>query len=56
LVRVTSAALSEVANLVEAGKVTSRLGPFLRLSDARLAHEMLEGRVPREPGKIVLAP
>ena len=56
LVRVTSAALSEVANLVEAGKLTSRLGPFLRLSDARLAHEMLEGRVPREPGKIVLAP
>ena len=56
LVRVTSAALSQIASMVETGKLTSRLGPLLRPSDARRAHEMLDGIVPREPGKIVLTP
>jgi NADPH:quinone reductase-like Zn-dependent oxidoreductase len=55
LVDVTRAALEQVAELVDAGTLQVRLGPVLPLADARIAHEMLEGQRPREPGKIVLS-
>jgi NADPH:quinone reductase-like Zn-dependent oxidoreductase len=55
LVDVTSAALTRIADLVDAGVLRPRLGAVLPLADARQAHEMLEGLRPRPPGKIVLA-
>ena len=55
LVNVTSQYLSEIAGLVDGGKLRTRVGAVLPLADAREAHLMLE-RVPPQPkGKIVLA-
>jgi NADPH:quinone reductase-like Zn-dependent oxidoreductase len=55
LVDVTSAALTRIAELLDAGELRTRLGPVLPLAEARHAHEMLEGLRPRIPGKIVLS-
>ena len=55
LVDVTSAALTRIAELLDAGELRTRLGPVLPLAEARNAHEMLEGLRPRLPGKIVLS-
>ena len=55
LVDVTSAALVRIAELLDAGDLSPRLGPVLPLAEARQAHEMLEGLRPRLPGKIVLS-
>ena len=55
LVDVTSAALARIAELLDAGDLSPRLGPVLPLAEARQAHEMLEGLRPRLPGKIVLS-
>ena len=55
LVDVTSASLARIAELVDAGDLSPRLGPVLPLSEARQAHEMLDGLRPRAPGKIVLS-
>jgi NADPH:quinone reductase-like Zn-dependent oxidoreductase len=54
IVEVTSAALGAVADLLVKGEATTRLGPRLKLAYARLAHQMLAGKVKRESGKIVL--
>jgi NADPH:quinone reductase-like Zn-dependent oxidoreductase len=53
LVDVSSRVLEQIASLIEAGELTTRVGDVLPLSDARIAHEMLAGK-PHKPGKIVL--
>jgi NADPH:quinone reductase-like Zn-dependent oxidoreductase len=55
LVAVTAAGLAQLADLIQGGKLHTRVGEVLPLSDARMAHEMLAGRKHR-PGKIVLVP
>ena len=55
LVDVTSAALSRIAELLDAGDLRTRLGAVLPLAEARYAHEMLDGLRPRTSGKIVLS-
>lgn len=55
LVDVTSAVLTQLAALLDEGKLRTRVGPVLPLSEARSAHEMLEGVRQRPPGKIVLS-
>ena len=55
LVSVTTAVLQDLAALIDAGRLTVRVGEVLPLSQARTAHEMLAGR-PHKPGKIVLLP
>lgn len=54
LVRVTSEALGELSPLFASGKLEVRVGTVLPLSDAVLAHQMLEGTRPKVGGKIVL--
>jgi len=54
LVDVTTEALSKITALVEAGTLKNRIGEVLPLAEARTAHEMLDGIVPRTPGKIML--
>lgn len=53
-VNVTSAALSTLAVLFQAGRLITSVGEVLPLADARLAHEMLAGK-PHQRGKIVLS-
>jgi NADPH:quinone reductase-like Zn-dependent oxidoreductase len=53
IVQVRSAALGELAALVEANEIATQVGEVLELSQAREAHEMLAGR-PHRRGKIVL--
>ena len=55
LAAVTAAGLTQLADLIQSGKLRTRVGEVLPLSDARMAHEMLAGRKHR-PGKIVLVP
>ena len=55
LVQVTTRHLTEIAALVDAGKLKTRVGAVLPLPDAREAHLMLERRRPAPKGKIVLA-
>ncbi len=55
LVDVNRGALSRIAALLAAQEIEGRLGPTLPLGQARRAHEMLDGMVPRPPGKILLA-
>jgi NADPH:quinone reductase-like Zn-dependent oxidoreductase len=55
LVRVTSQCLTEIADLIDSGKLRTRVGTVLPLADARDAHFILEGRRPPSKGKIVLA-
>lgn len=55
IVGVDAACLGRLAALVDAGQLVTRVGTQLRLDQARLAHEMLEGPATRRPGKIVLA-
>jgi NADPH:quinone reductase-like Zn-dependent oxidoreductase len=55
LVAVTTAGLGRLAGLIDAGRLRTRVGETLSLSEARLAHRMLEDRN-RKPGKIVLVP
>jgi NADPH:quinone reductase-like Zn-dependent oxidoreductase len=54
LVNVTSQYLSEIAALIDAGKLRTRVGVVLSLADAREAHLMLENIRPRPKGKIVI--
>ena len=53
LVEVSSQRLEQIAALIEAGELTTRVGDVLPLADARIAHEMLAGRRHKR-GKIVL--
>jgi NADPH:quinone reductase-like Zn-dependent oxidoreductase len=55
LVNVTSQYLTEIARLIESGKLRTNVGAVLPLADAREAHFMLERVRPRPKGKIVLA-
>lgn len=54
LVAVTTARLAEIADLLDAGHLTTSVGEVLPLAEARRAHEMLAGS-PDKRGKIVLA-
>jgi NADPH:quinone reductase-like Zn-dependent oxidoreductase len=54
LVQVTTAALQRIGALLEQGLLRARVGTILPLSEAQVAHEMLEGQRPHPPGKIVL--
>ena len=54
LVDVSSPRLEQIAALIEAGELHTRVGDVLPLADARIAHEMLAGK-PHKRGKIVLA-
>jgi NADPH:quinone reductase-like Zn-dependent oxidoreductase len=54
LVNVTTQYLTEIAGLIDKGKLRTRVGKVLPLADAREAHLILEGRLPRPKGKIVL--
>jgi NADPH:quinone reductase-like Zn-dependent oxidoreductase len=55
LVNVTSQNLADIAGLVDGGKLRTRVGAVLPLSEAREAHFMLERVRPQPKGKIVLA-
>jgi NADPH:quinone reductase-like Zn-dependent oxidoreductase len=55
LVAVTTSTLLALSELLEIGALRTRVGELLPLSQAQLAHEMLEGRK-HAPGKIVLVP
>ena len=54
LVDVTSRYLTEIARLVDGGKLRTNVGAVLPLADARDAHFMLERVRPQPKGKIVL--
>jgi NADPH:quinone reductase-like Zn-dependent oxidoreductase len=55
LVNVTRRYLTEIARLVDGGKLRTSVGAVLPLADAREAHFMLERVRPQPKGKIVLA-
>jgi NADPH:quinone reductase-like Zn-dependent oxidoreductase len=55
LVNVKSQYLTEIADLIDSGKLRPRVGTVLPLADAREAHFILEGRRPPSKGKMVLA-
>jgi NADPH:quinone reductase-like Zn-dependent oxidoreductase len=55
LVNVTTQALTEIARLIDGGKLKTNVGAVLPLADAREAHLMLERVRPQPKGKIVLA-
>jgi NADPH:quinone reductase-like Zn-dependent oxidoreductase len=54
LVVVNTEGLRRIAELIDAGELTTTVGEVLPLAEAGLAHEMLAGR-PHKRGKIVLA-
>jgi NADPH:quinone reductase-like Zn-dependent oxidoreductase len=55
LVKVTREYLTQIAELIDSGKLRTRVGTVLSLADAREAHFILEGQRPPPNGKIVLA-
>ncbi|MGC4054434.1 MAG: NADP-dependent oxidoreductase [Paludibaculum sp.] len=55
LVKVTSRYLEVITTLIDGGMLRTHVGAVLPLSDARLAHLMLERMRPQPKGKIVLA-
>jgi NADPH:quinone reductase-like Zn-dependent oxidoreductase len=55
LVNVTRPYLTEIARLVDSGKLKTNIGAVLALAQAREAHFMLEGARPQPKGKVVLA-
>ena len=54
ITQVNTASLNRITALFEAGKLMTRVGATLQLSEVRVAHEMLDGTRPRPDGKIVL--
>ncbi|WP_417021045.1 NADP-dependent oxidoreductase [Candidatus Phyllobacterium onerii] len=54
LVEVTGDRLAKIADFIDNGKMRTQVGAVLSLAEARTAHEMLEGILPRPRGKIVL--
>jgi len=54
LVEIASPYLTQLATLIDAGVLKPSVGRVLPLSDVRIAHEMVDGRLPRPAGKIVL--
>jgi NADPH:quinone reductase-like Zn-dependent oxidoreductase len=55
LVQVNSRCLTEIASLIDGGKLKTQVGAVLPLADAREAHLMLEHLRPQPKGKIVLS-
>ena len=55
LVNVTTAHLTQIAAMIDAGNLAVNVGTVLPLADARVVHDMLEGIRPRSRGKIVLS-
>jgi NADPH:quinone reductase-like Zn-dependent oxidoreductase len=55
LVDVKTKYLAEIADLIDLGNLRTHVGAVLPLRNAREAHLMLEGSLPRPKGKIVLA-
>jgi NADPH:quinone reductase-like Zn-dependent oxidoreductase len=56
IVDVTRSRLAELAELFNEGRLRTNQLLVMPLAQARQAHEMLDGRRPRPPGKIVLQP
>lgn len=54
LVNVTYESLTQIAELIDSGRIAAQVGEVIPLAKARLAHEMLAGK-PHKRGKIVLA-
>jgi NADPH:quinone reductase-like Zn-dependent oxidoreductase len=54
LVNVTTAQLDDITAEIDAGELVTNVGDILPLSEAIVAHEMLEGIRPHAKGKIVL--
>ena len=54
LVKVTTGHLTELADMIDRGKLRTRVGIVLPLSEAREAHFILEGQRLAPKGKIVL--
>jgi NADPH:quinone reductase-like Zn-dependent oxidoreductase len=54
LVEVTTERLRNIASLIDAGELKTRIGAVLDLAEARKAHLMLDNRETRRRGKIVL--
>jgi NADPH:quinone reductase-like Zn-dependent oxidoreductase len=54
LVEVTTERLRQIASLIDAGELKTRIGAVLDLADARKAHLMLDNREKRPQGKLVL--
>ena len=54
LVNVTTERLQTIARMMETGSLVTTVGTVLPLSEARTAHEMLDGNQPKPRGKIVL--
>ena len=54
LVIVTTERLQTIARMMETGSLVTAVGAVLPLSEARTAHEMLDGIRPKPRGKIVL--
>jgi NADPH:quinone reductase-like Zn-dependent oxidoreductase len=54
LVDVNTRVLDRLAAEFDAGRLKAEVGTVLPLADAVKAHEMLEGRLPKRPGKLVL--
>jgi NADPH:quinone reductase-like Zn-dependent oxidoreductase len=55
LVNVTTSHLTRIAVMIDAGELRTNVGTVLPFTDARTAHEMLEGSRPHPRGKIVLS-
>jgi NADPH:quinone reductase-like Zn-dependent oxidoreductase len=53
IVEIASPYLIQLAKLIDAGALKPSVGRVLPLSEARMAHEMVEGLRPRPAGKIV---
>lgn len=53
IVQVTTARLTKIARLIDAGELKTQVGEVLGLDEARQGHEMLEG-APHQRGKIVI--
>ncbi|MES1178324.1 MAG: NADP-dependent oxidoreductase [Myxococcales bacterium] len=54
LVDVNTDALTTIAKLLDQGTLKTRVGVVLPHAEASKAHEMLDGLIPRPPGKILL--
>lgn len=55
LVEVSTRLLTQLAELFDKGELRARVGAVIPFADARKAHLMLEGTLPRPKGKIVIA-
>jgi NADPH:quinone reductase-like Zn-dependent oxidoreductase len=55
LVDVKTKYLADIAKLIDKGELKTHVGAVLPLAQAQEAHLMLDGRLPRPKGKIVLA-